>query len=219
MKALLRHLFDAITAMSLLVVLGTIATQDEPQPRNSTGATPRGKATTLPVVKASLTQVTEPIRQIPKPMQFTVTAKEPTPVPPPSVPEPRSEPVKVAQPESTPIARGPVPTTSVPYEREPEPVVPHCTPGRWEIMQYWKLDLVRARSLARVCSNGCLKKTFGATYKPLMNAVQRGANGYANTPEPPESYANIIIKRYCQGGCHGGSEAGNPLRPLTGEMP
>jgi hypothetical protein len=150
MKALLRHLFDAITAMSLLVVLGTIATQDEPQPRNSTGATPRGKATTLPVVKASLTQVTEPIRQIPKPMQFTVTAKEPTPVPPPSVPEPRSEPVKVAQrdtprvgftppppnpaPESTPIARGPVPTTSVPYEREPEPVVPHCTPGRWEIM-------------------------------------------------------------------------------------
>jgi hypothetical protein len=202
MKALARHLFDALCAMSLLFVVGTFATMNEWSSRNPADATTQAEATTSP------TLVPEPPPEVIRVARRDMPRVGYTP-PPESTPE-----------ETPPLAHEPEPITPR-YEREPEPIRPQCTPTRAVVMQYWKTDLVRARSLSRHANDSQIRRVLGATYKPLMNAVQRGANGGNNTPEPPESYAKVVIDRHDLGGCNNGRcrTAGSGFDPLPGETP
>jgi hypothetical protein len=181
MKALVGHLFDAIGAMSLLVVVGMIAMLDEPRNRIPTDTATRDEATTSWVVIAPPPEETETRRDPATSQHVAVTTQEPTHVLPPLVRVARPEPVMVAQQEVTrvgyaplsdaspgehPPAREPEPQPQRyvrPYERERVVVQPKCAPGRYEIMQYWRMDLIRARAVADKGSDAQVHRVLGAT--------------------------------------------------------
>lgn len=231
MKSLAGLLFDALCAMSLLVVIGTIATPGDPRPRDPAIAVVASQGAGTPSSAAA-------------------PPWEPIPVPSPQFAEPRSKPVGVSQsdiprvgyrppasepgpdpsPTSPTATREPVPTmvptpasepSTRPYEREPNPIRPQCTPSREVLMQYWRMDLARARGLTAHASDAQARRVLGATYKPLMNAIQHGAGTGRHIPDPPESYTKVIVARHgtplcTKDGCRG---AGNGFEPLPGEVP
>jgi hypothetical protein len=175
---ILRTLFDALSAMSLLVVVATVAA--EPQPRGDPPNEP------MPVVDRPRVGYT----------------------PPPPMPAPEPEVVQ----------RTPPPQITPPYVREPEPAPPQCTPTRSALMQYWRQDLVRARSLSRVAGDEKCRNVLGDAYGPLMTAIQNGANGGNNTPEVPEAYAKVVIARHTGTVCvNGVCTSGNGFLPTPGE--
>lgn len=101
---------------------------------------------------------------------------------------------EAGQPDDTPPPAPTVERLDRPYEEEETPVEPRCMPSKYEVMQYWRLDVVRMRHLLGRSSDTCLRKTFGDTYTPVANAVRRGASSY-NLPEPPASYTKAIRAR------------------------
>jgi hypothetical protein len=180
----MRLLFDAICAIALLTVVATLNEE-------SKGTTPPNP----PSYDAPSFPPKPPISQDPK--RFSAI---------PRIVEPQ-EPVREE-------LVTPNPTTSVPYRRPPEivEVEPVCTPSKYEILQYWRLDITRMRHLYRRSTDSCLRQTFGKTYRPLINAVRHGASA-ANLPEPPEAYAQVVKQR-----CTNGRICGNGgIIPSPGE--